>query len=95
MASFESESTGIRKRLSIIIPCYNESGTIETIIDKILSVELLNIEKEIIIIDDGSKDQTIRILKDKIEPKVSKIIYKQKNEGKGAALRTGFEKCYR
>lgn len=91
MASFESESTGIRKRLSIIIPCYNESGTIETIIDKILSVELLNIEKEIIIIDDGSKDQTIRILKDKIEPKVSKIIYKQKNEGKGAALRTGFE----
>ena len=82
---------GTRKKLSIVIPCYNELKTIESIIDKVLSVELLNIEKEIIIVDDGSRDQTVQILKDKIEPKVSKIIYKQKNEGKGAALRTGFE----
>jgi len=91
MASFGSGSTGIKKKLSIIIPCYNESETIEAIVDKILSVEILDIEKEIIVVDDGSKDRTILILKDKIESKVSKIIYKQKNEGKGAALRTGFE----
>ena len=79
------------KKLSIIIPCYNEYRTIEAIVDKVLSVNLNEIEKEIIVVDDGSKDGTINILKSKIEPKVSKIIYKQKNEGKGAALRTGFE----
>lgn len=85
------ESAKDKKKLSIIIPCYNEFKTIEAIVDKILSVKLPNIEKEIIIIDDGSKDQTVQILKDKIKPKVSKVIYKQKNEGKGAALRTGFK----
>ncbi len=79
------------KKLSIIIPCYNEYRTIEAIVDKVLSVNLNEIEKEIIVVDDGSKDETINILKSKIEQKVSKIIYKQKNEGKGAALRTGFE----
>ena len=79
------------KKLSIIIPCYNEYKTIESIVNKVLSVNLDNVEKEIIIIDDGSQDQTIQILKEKIEPKVTKVIYKQKNEGKGAAIRTGFE----
>jgi len=91
MASFELKSTETKKKLSIVIPCYNEFKTIEAIVDKVLSVELLNIEKEVIIVDDGSKDQTVQILKNKIEPKVSKVIYKQKNEGKGAALRTGFQ----
>jgi len=91
MANFEPESIGSKKKLSIVIPCYNEFNTIEAIIDKVLSVDLQNIEKEIIVVDDGSKDQTIQVLKDKIEPKISKVIYKQKNEGKGAALRTGFE----
>jgi glycosyltransferase involved in cell wall biosynthesis len=79
------------KKLSIVIPCYNEFKTIESITDKVMNVELVNIEKEVIIVDDGSRDQTVQLLKDKIEPKVSKVIYKQKNEGKGAALRTGFQ----
>lgn len=79
------------KKLSIVIPCYNEYKTIEQVIDKVLSVNLNSIEKEIIVVDDGSKEETIQILKSKIEPKVSKVIYKPKNEGKGAALRTGFE----
>ena len=91
MVNFELKPAETKKKLSIVIPCYNEFKTIKAIVDKVLSVELLNIEKEVIIVDDGSKDQTVQILKDKIEPKVSKIIYKQKNEGKGAALRTGFE----
>lgn len=91
MVNFELKSTETKSKLSIVIPCYNEFKTIEAIVDKVLSVELLNIEKEVIIVDDGSKDQTVQILKNKIELKVSKVIYKQKNEGKGAALRTGFE----
>jgi glycosyltransferase involved in cell wall biosynthesis len=91
MENFKQNPAEIKKKLSIVIPCYNELETIDLIVDKVLSVELSNIEKEVIIVDDGSKDQTVQILKEKIETKVSKIIYKQKNEGKGAALRTGFE----
>ena len=79
------------KKLSVVIPCYNEYKTIEQVVNKVLSVNLNGIEKEIIVVDDGSKEETIQILKSKIEPKVSKVIYKPKNEGKGAALRTGFE----
>jgi len=78
-------------KLSIIIPVYNEHKTIESLVNKVLKVDLGNIEKEVIVVDDGSKDKTTDVLKSKIEPIVSKIIYKQKNEGKGAALRTGFQ----
>lgn len=78
-------------KLSIIIPVYNEHNTIESLVNKVLGVDLGNIKKEVIIVDDGSKDKTTDVLKSKIEPIVSKIIYKQKNEGKGAALRTGFQ----
>ena len=86
-----NEETKKDKKLSIVIPCYNEYRTIENIVNKVLSVDLNGIEKEIIVVDDGSKDKTIEVLKEKIEPMVSKVIYKSKNEGKGAALRTGFE----
>jgi glycosyltransferase involved in cell wall biosynthesis len=78
-------------KLSIIIPVYNEHKTIESLVNKVLGVDLGNIKKEIIIVDDGSKDKTTDILKSKIEAIVSKIIYKQKNEGKGAAFRTGLQ----
>jgi len=78
-------------KLSIIIPVYNEYKTIEDLVNKVIEVNIGEIKKEIIIIDDGSKDKTIDVLKSKLEPIVSKVIYKPKNEGKGAALRTGFQ----
>jgi len=78
-------------KLSIIIPVYNEYKTIEILVKKVLDVDLGNIKKEIIIVDDGSQDKTTDILKSKIEPIVSKVIFKPVNEGKGAALRTGFK----
>jgi len=56
-----------------------------------MSVNIDGLEKEIIVIDDGSKDETIKILKEKIEPLVTKVIYKTKNEGKGAAIRDGIQ----
>jgi glycosyltransferase involved in cell wall biosynthesis len=73
--------------LSVIVPCYNEKGTIIDIINKIKEspVEL----KEIIIVDDSSSDGTRDILAGINEPLV-KVIYHSKNQGKGAALRTGF-----
>ena len=75
--------------LSVLIPCYNEKDTIELIIDKILNLK--NIDKEIIIIDDNSIDGTKDILKNKIENKVSKIIYNEANKGKGYCIKKGIE----
>lgn len=75
--------------ISIIIPCFNEENTIEKIIKKVLEVK--NYKLEIIIIDDSSYDKTISILKEKISSKVSKIIYNEKNYGKGYCIREGIK----
>ncbi len=77
-------------KLSIIIPCYNEKNTIETILEKIL--KSLNDYKifnyEIIIVDDNSKDGTIKILENlKVKEKI-KIYFHELNLGKGAAIQT-------
>ena len=78
-------------KLSIVIPCYNESKTIRTIVDKVNGVPLDDIE--IIVVDDASKDGTRELLKKEIEPLVSKIIYHEINMGKGATLRSGFNEA--
>lgn len=78
-------------KLSIIIPVYNEDRTVEELIDKVREVKLPEVEKEIIVVDDGSKDETVKILQKYIEPKVDKVVFKEKNAGKGAAIKTGVE----
>ncbi len=77
-------------RLSIVIPCFNETKTIRSIVDAVRTAPTLDLEKEIIIVDDCSKDGTRDLLRTEIAPLVSKIIYHEVNQGKGAALRTGF-----
>lgn len=77
------------RKLSIVIPCYNEENNIVAIIEKVLQSPIE--EKEIIVVDDCSTDNTRMILREKIEPLVSRVIYQEKNGGKGAALRTGFQ----
>ena len=73
--------------LTVIIPCYNERDTIAGIVE---AVERSPVpDKEIIIVDDHSTDGTRDILKNAIAPRVSRIIYHERNQGKGAALRTG------
>jgi len=74
-------------RLSVVIPCYNEEKTILKLVKSVLNSPIEF--KEIIIIDDYSTDKTRVLLKNIKEPNV-KIIYHEKNKGKGAALRTGF-----
>ncbi len=76
-------------KLSIIIPCFNEKGNIEAIINNVLKAPVKN--KEIIIVDDKSTDGTDEILEKKIRPLVSQIIYHKVNQGKGGAIRTGFK----
>ena len=75
-------------KISIVIPCYNEAETIETIVEAVLAVPLSN--REIIIVDDCSTDGTKEVLYKKINHLVDKIIYQKINQGKGSALRTGF-----
>lgn len=81
----------IKMKLSIIVPVYNEEQTVELLIEKVKDVKLpKGIEKEIIIVNDGSSDNTPRILK-RIKGKGIKIFSHPKNMGKGTALRTGLK----
>jgi glycosyltransferase involved in cell wall biosynthesis len=76
--------------ISIVIPCYNEISTIETIVQKILSVNLDDLDKEIIIVDDASQDGTRDYLATQNGFNNIKTYFQPENKGKGAALRTGF-----
>lgn len=76
------------QKISIIIPVYNERKTLEEIIAKVEAAPVLGLDKEIVLVDDGSTDGTRDILR-KFEAR-HHIVYHQKNQGKGAALRTGF-----
>lgn len=80
-------------KLSIVIPAYNEERTISLILDKVISVALVNnIEKEIIVIDDCSKDGTKKALENYCDNHKEiniKILHHEINQGKGAALHTG------
>ena len=79
------------KKLSIIIPCYNEKDTILEIVDRINKVELTGgIEKEIIIVDDYSTDGTRELLKD-ANIDVQKILFNKSNHGKGYSLKKGIK----
>jgi glycosyltransferase involved in cell wall biosynthesis len=81
--------------LTIVIPAYNEAKTIHLILEKVLNVELLNdIEKEIIIVNDASKDNTQEVIEAYItsHPNANMSLYNQEvNKGKGAAIRKGIE----
>ena len=77
-------------KLSIIIPCYNESSTILSLIDAVKQSPIK--DREIIIVDDGSKDGTRDILRELRDPEV-RVFFHKANQGKGAALRTGFQEA--
>jgi len=83
-------------RLSIIIPAYNEEKTITTILDRINEVKLIgNIEKEVIIVDDCSKDKTAQLVQEYMSSNSEltinyfKYLRHEINQGKGAAIHTG------
>ncbi len=78
-------------KLSIVIPVFDERDTIEEVIRRVRTVEL-GMEKELLIVDDGSSDGTQDVLKTIPYPEV-KVFFHKKNLGKGAALQTGFSKA--
>lgn len=79
----------ISMKLSVVIPCYNERDTIESIVAAVRAVPLPEIE--IIVVDDGSSDGSTEILRERVSPRVEKLIFHSENRGKGAALRSGFQ----
>ncbi|HDH08217.1 MAG TPA: glycosyltransferase family 2 protein [Gammaproteobacteria bacterium] len=76
------------KAISIIIPCYNEAETIDDLITAVINTPI-SYQKEIIIIDDCSTDGTLAVLEQYKEQSEREIFHHDKNQGKGAALRTG------
>ena len=84
----DSEPMVITDRVSIVIPVYNEENTIGLVVSRVASLPL---NSEIVIVDDYSTDGTREILSKLEGVQGLKVVLKEQNEGKGAALRTGFE----
>jgi glycosyltransferase involved in cell wall biosynthesis len=74
-------------KLSVVIPAYNEERTIAETIDRVKAVDLGPLDREIIVVDDGSKDRTREILK--TIPDI-RVVLHERNSGKGAAVKSGF-----
>ena len=92
-------------KLSIIIPVYNEATTLREILRRVRAVKVVvpvgftlddkdgqrvDIEKEIIVVDDGSEDGSRQILEEEASAGDVRAFYHERNQGKGAALRAGF-----
>lgn len=83
------------KKVSIVIPAYNEEKTIEKIVEAVMNAPVSDLEKEIIIVNDGSRDNTknkLKLIKSKYKNKDIKIFHKA-NGGKGSALTFGIKKA--
>lgn len=76
-------------KLSIVIPCFNERNTIETVLQAVAHAPVP--EKEIIVVDDCSTDGTREFLTETLKDRVDQLILQEKNQGKGAAIRQGFQ----
>lgn len=81
-------------KLSIVIPCYNEEKTLEAIVDRVLRADRCGLDLEMVIVDDGSKDRSVEVMKALAakHPEIATYVH-DVNQGKGAALRTGFKKA--
>jgi glycosyltransferase involved in cell wall biosynthesis len=84
----EEQYRGGNLKLSVVMPVYNEKTTIKEILRQVRAVDLGDLDKEIIVVDDCSDDGTIEILKLEADSSI-KVVCHDKNQGKGAAIRTG------
>ncbi len=76
-------------KLSIIIPCYNEKRYLPKLLSMVKAAPIEN--KEILLIDDHSSDGTAEMIHEKLEAIVDKVVYHDKNLGKGAAIKSGLQ----
>ena len=75
------------ERLSIIVPVYNEVRTVRAVLDRLVGIEL-PVEREILVVDDGSTDGPREVLKDVSHPQIT-VLLAPRNGGKGSAIRRG------
>ena len=80
-----------KNKISIVIPVYNEKDLILDVLKKVYKLKIENVETEIIVVDDCSKDGTKELLQKEGKKYADKILYHETNQGKGAALKTGFK----
>jgi len=80
-----------KKKLSVVIPVYNERGTLREIVSRVKSVAVEGVDIEIVLVDDYSTDGTRDLIKNEMAGEVAAVGLHEKNMGKGAALRTGFK----
>ncbi len=85
----QKERNTKNKKLSIVIPVFNEKDWVELLVKKVLEVEIPNMDKELVIVDDCSSDGTQDVLKQYEKEHV--VVYKGTNGGKGSAVREGFK----
>ncbi|RPI49640.1 MAG: glycosyltransferase family 2 protein [Chloroflexi bacterium] len=78
-------------KLSIVVPVYNERATLSEILRQVRAVELPGVEKEILVVDDGSTDGSREIVAQEAAGDEIQAFYHETNRGKGAAVRTGIE----
>ena len=86
---FDFQPSRPPRRVSIVIPVYNESVTLPVILERVFNAPLLGLEREVIIVNDASKDGTADFLRTLTDPRIKTFTHSI-NRGKGAALRTGF-----
>ncbi|TAN78717.1 MAG: glycosyltransferase family 2 protein [Magnetospirillum sp.] len=81
-------------KLSVVIPCYNEEKTLEAIVERVLAADRCGLEIEIVIVDDASRDRSVEVMTGLAgrHPEIV-VAGHAVNQGKGAALRTGFAKA--
>jgi len=80
-------------KLSIVVPAYNERETIAKLLRRVREVHLDGVTKEIIVVDDGSQDGTWEVLEQEGREEGTKVLRHHRNQGKGAAVRTGLEQA--
>ena len=78
-------------KLSVIIPCYNDRRTLESLLDRVREAEPA--EKEIILVDDCSTDGTRELIETKLSQRVDVVVFHESNQGKGAALASGISRA--
>lgn len=79
-------------KLSVVVPCFNEITSVEAVIDRIKDSGIDDLE--IVVVDDFSTDGTRELLANNLYSRIDQLILHEKNQGKGAALRSGFANCH-